>query len=1036
MPIRQGYGKIALFAFAVACSLSLDAAIDLFEKGGAYTVGTDDLQTDFTNSGNTTATLTFEGEATYHGVIAGDIRVVKNKSGKLTFANVNTFTGGIAVNGGSVACGVSGALGSGLVEVASECKVEVTDQAVCVNAIHFREGRGYLALGEGGGTYAGDISGDSGVTIVPTTVTQGDVNHVTGSISIPNGTVSMPDGQARVVHFHGPVSVATIVQNSAYHRTAPSFHSTENAFGCLMLKREQSATKAPYFGAGSMPHECCITGLTANVLNVVDFEGAQIVRHVSATDGNRIALNAMKAGALTLTDPSNGPYVLFNGDMDLTFSPTDGGYWTLTNGTSTMTGVLTVSNATMTVDLDASFKKLTKVVIEDGARLRVHTRVANAFSALTDATVRGTLEIGGMVSSPFPDSGFAMRIENGGRLNVSAGVSISIPFLAVDGVYVEGGTYSKENCPWVEGDGCIIVANEGISSWADAVDGLWSEGGKWVSKSVPESGKVFVTANGSDYTVTLDSPTLDPETTLIGNADGYTTTVAVLGDVSLGTSASSVEVLDGGVFDVREGVFTSSNTQGKVCKVVQGGVWRVSGGTCNFRTKGSSFCVADGGRLEISAGTMSLEDIMYGYASPFNFSNGIIDITGGTLRLVNNQGEFNPLGSGEIAVGGTGILSIARGWMGPKTAGQRLHITTSGEGLLAGDGVLCFGDTLTGGETLIELNSTTAGKFGFEAIIGCNRACRVQVNVNSGATFSTGGYGLRIGTRSQKKDSLPCCPTGIVNVVSGTCAVTGEWYGPNYGDAGTHIGGALDVVDAYTCHYYGEMNLSESAKYVQSRGVLGIGLSQGEGKVTVGSSSTLTKNGGGEVLIGSFGGKGTLSVDGGGKVLVSGNMFIGGIDKESLGSSAGYGSADFETTEAQGVVTVNDGDLTIGERLVIGERGAGTLCIGDGGIVSAKSIDMKDSVLSELVFRLGQGDVGPLVVADEVAISPQARIRVDLTGRVGALRRIMLIRSQEISGTFGADNVVILGVEGATLAYRADGLYVRGPVKGLAVCIR
>lgn len=182
--------SITFCVFLAAFSAS--AQIDLADQGGAYTVTASDLAESFVNSGAETAVLTFDcAEATaFSGSIAGDIRVVKSGSAKLTVSSASTYTGGTAINAGEIGVTAAGALGSGTVTIAAAAVISLDAAVTLDNDISIASGTSianvYFRNTSGTAEYAGDITGAGNVYVGSSG--KAGTFRITGDIYAPNGT--------------------------------------------------------------------------------------------------------------------------------------------------------------------------------------------------------------------------------------------------------------------------------------------------------------------------------------------------------------------------------------------------------------------------------------------------------------------------------------------------------------------------------------------------------------------------------------------------------------------------------------------------------------------------------------------------------------------------------------------------------------------------------------------------------------------------------------------------------------------------------
>ena len=167
------------------------------------------------NSGSESVVLTV-GNGSFAGTIedtGGTLSLEKIGSGKLTLTNNNTFSGGTAVNGGTLQVGNDDALGStsGSLTVSGDSTLDLNGYSVCVGAIS-GDAYGYidnssdagctLTVGNGDATSAfdGTIENSAGpISLDKTgsgTLTLGGDNTYSGSTMIGDGSLVLGNADA------------------------------------------------------------------------------------------------------------------------------------------------------------------------------------------------------------------------------------------------------------------------------------------------------------------------------------------------------------------------------------------------------------------------------------------------------------------------------------------------------------------------------------------------------------------------------------------------------------------------------------------------------------------------------------------------------------------------------------------------------------------------------------------------------------------------------------------------------------------------
>ena len=131
---------------ALSCAVFTAYAEIVDLAGVSLTVEDIAAANDYTNSSDTLATLTLDtdADATFGGIVAGNIAIVKTGSGTVTFANDNTHTGGTTINEGFIAVDKESRLGTGTVKFDGggiETTASFTQTSVVFDFEYGRHGR-------------------------------------------------------------------------------------------------------------------------------------------------------------------------------------------------------------------------------------------------------------------------------------------------------------------------------------------------------------------------------------------------------------------------------------------------------------------------------------------------------------------------------------------------------------------------------------------------------------------------------------------------------------------------------------------------------------------------------------------------------------------------------------------------------------------------------------------------------------------------------------------------------------------------------
>ena len=749
-------------------------------------------------------------------------------------------------------------------------------------------------------------------------------------------------------------------------------------------------------------------------------------------------------GTLTLNGTADAVSpCLIQGSLSVVWNPSGDFTQTFTNRAHATTGTLTVSNGTMRLAAGGSFNKVKRITVASGATFELATPTAGTLAELTALDVDGTFRFADSSADPFGSASLVVMIGANGSIYVPSGVTVCLPSVCLNGVWLAEDDYSGVD--WISGGGTVTVGNSGVSSWKSAIGGSWSDGSKWVDGMVPSTSPAYITAMGASYDVAFDAPAFLPSEIHIGNDAAHTTRLIVSGDRScVSDGSTSFKVSDGGAFEISSGMIALTNASAAVAAVTGTGVWRVTGGTNEIQTGWNGFSLKDGGTLQVNAGLFKVQNKLFSYGNGLYLGGGRIEISGeGKFRSENASGEFNPLGSGEVLVKDNASFYLGRAFAGPRIAGVPLHIVLTNSASFTGNAGAFFGDTLTGGSTFIELFGDSMWNFGWEGAIGLNRSCHVRMDVNRGAFAAMGSYGGHIGGVDTKKDTIACFPTGVVNVAGGTFNGNGGYYGSNANMnapgkfQGLIVGGAYapgctvnntrrSLAGNVEYAFKGELNVTDGGVYTQ-KGYLAVGMDRGDGAVRI-NGGTMTKTTAGEVLVGICGGRGLLEVTGGGAATSASPIYVGGVDPSTLAIPRTWPEADSSSTAATGLVAVVDGSLAVTGGFVLGACGTGILEIGSNGVVTASSMTLSNNVLSKLSFKFGEGGVGRIVLSGALTVSDGAKLEIDASAYQGKRGRFRLLSAGAVSGAFAPVDVDIISEDGR-MTYALDGnsLYALRP---------
>jgi len=598
--------------------------------------------------------------------------------------------------------------------------------------------------------------------------------------------------------------------------------------------------------------------------------------------------------------------------------------------------------------------------------------------------------------------------------------------------------------------------------WDNPVDGVWSNSAAW-SAGVPDANAAYLNDSTGSYTVTVDATPDMPfgnltvvnaagnTTRLNINATGFTSTNGLM---TFGRGAEVI-VNSGGVMN-----FTGRTVSQPFVTVVDGGLWRVDGGTVDFSqlrrdtpTSGSSRIYVGNsstGRLEITSG----EFVMTGaYNSETNLNSlfyigtgtagrGFMTMTGGKALIDKNDGGtgfYIANGSGSIGVvslsgdaqlvvsnkiemgknSATGTVTIAdnavfvvsrgsRVYMGAEDKGMAT-ITVSDNGVLDminTDGLFMAGHQ-NNARAVMDIDGGRVDAGG--GVTMCRSLTSIgsfaELNLNAGE-LNCGkriGYGISLA----RAENTTGAAHAALNVSGGLLDISRTmWYGSGarngivMGAVGAAAGGAS----------LGEMTVSGGTVTNSGQFMLGTGLG---GTGIVSQTAGDIRQGMGRpgvtcyhMTIGWGGGYGSYTLSGG-TFISAKNVYLGGVSASDLGHTpTGIVFAD----NSVGVLRVDNGSFAVtNANLYLGNYGKGTLILGSNGLCSARDVILTDNTQSTVRFEFGTEGVGLLSAIDTLTISANARLEVDTTVYQGGSTWIKLMECASRSTSFAPENIVVAG---------------------------
>ena len=742
--------------------------------------------------------------------------------------------------------------------------------------------------------------------------------------------------------------------------------------------------------------------------------------------------------------------------LSLVWDPVGAFTQTLADRDHPTRGTLTVKGGTLASAGTNRFASVTLLTVHDGATFKVedsaYNSAANPFSGATDLILHGT-----------------------GAIDVPAGVTVTFANTLVRGRLLDAKTYQAmdgadaeaEKASWIRGAGLVRVTGCVGTSWINAGNGDWGEAANW-SHGVPDgTAPVYVALEGTPFRVDFGAADVWPARLLIYGRDA---TLRLAADASVDydgsdkTSSILVEeggtlLVDGGLFCLTNytGTFKASSSSAATSRVA------VASGTFRYSPKASDspLTLAKGGELQVTGGTAT---ILMSYAGNVNSKNLVLPggrtCVAGTGNLVVGKpsGSFEwGVDEGTFRFDGSAVLSKSGGEMAlysRPVVGKTVEMTFVGQSrLYLNSGTLALGLNSGGGKSTLNLFSEGSHTLPYRTIVG-NQLGSAELNMTVGYV-AIGARGLDVGGAHSKIASTGV--EGVFNLSGGGLSYsTSDLAG--WGCASKILGfnvgyGAMTSVTSGH-PYVGVVNQT-GGSITNKLGVTTVGTGYGKGtwRMSGGNFKTVRDSfyTGRHHFIGLAGGIGRLEMTGGtfdvGTMLYVGGAFTNALFKPGDGLiSNGY---PIDRHDAEGTVVFSNGTFAVGQNLVLGADGRGTIeRHGAAGTFKVTG----DLVLSNTVENAASGGtlrfvydetagVAPLAVGGKLVIRPGARIEVDLgdyaTRKSYKAKRYLVTAAGGIEGDFSSvvRSVVGARADEAVVDADANGVYAHVP-RGVLILVR
>jgi autotransporter-associated beta strand protein len=572
-----------------------------------------------------------------------------------------------------------------------------------------KTGAGTLTLGGASDTFA-TFSVNGGTNIITGNVNvsaSGNSKFYVGDSGTTGTLIIQPGAMLNVSGYFGDAGVLGRDSGSGYIiQNGGTFSFNPGNVAYLFIGASSSAaTHAQYDmngGVLDMNNYTFAVALSAN-------SSTLLTCAVNQTGGSITNVGKLDLGAFTF-GPGRGIYNQTGGSLYIGANgiQTDSGLYEIYLGGGTVGAVsgwssplnmmLTGTNGAATFDTAGNTITLTGILSGHGGFKVIGGGVLELGGANTqsgDITINnGTLQLDVAGSCAG-----ALRIIDGGLLNLNFGGNYVVGGLYTNGVQLPYGTYTAASLPsFIAGSGNLVVQGVSIGQWTgQGGNGNWSTAGNWDHNALPifPIGLTFVGASRLNNTNDLDSITANSITfdaaasafTLYGNsltlngniaftanpATPVTQTVnlplAPSANLNVDTPAKASLVVNGGisaanntVYKVGNGQLTLNGNNALAGFDADGGTTVITGNTTITGTGSSRTYIANGDYLAGATGTLNIQSgATFTVTGPFADAY-VVGRDGGAGTLNQNGGTFN------FAIGNNNYLFVAAG-NNPNTKG-------------------------------------------------------------------------------------------------------------------------------------------------------------------------------------------------------------------------------------------------------------------------------------------------------------------------------------------------------------------------------
>jgi len=647
----------------------------------------------------------------------------------------------------------------------------------------------------------------------------------------------------------------------------------------------------------------------------------------------------------------------------------------------------------------------------------------------------GELVLAGTSSVPIPANILLSFDSDGGGIDATdyqgSELVISARVL-VDGEFITNGVYTAENATWLKGSKITVNADQ-AAAWRNAVDGDWSESGKWTK--TPGAGEAAVIdAAGADYTVSITSDNATMGPLMIGNETGVAT-LSVGADISW-PAWSAVTVNRGGRISVGNGG-----------SLVYNSYEHAAGGNLTLNA---------GGKLEVSGnGTMTLSTQK---EPPLNQKGGDI-VVGGTSKLTLEGDKTLFFGSGKVILKDSAVLETVTGKKadGSALSDMRLYTRSTLPGvtnhIIVQDSAVIrpkdgnwhnldqvvFGSPNGSSDKYLfrmDYGSTARSYFSNQIELGATWGY-AEMNVTAGMV-AVGSYGIGVGGFQYGGRIVSNADiVGVLNVSGGAVDVNAALYAQTK----TRVRGLLlgegwyDKKTASSHNLFtGYVNLSGgviSNRY--GAVILGAGAARGVWTQTGGEFVNTSDQSKGPMILGWLGGEGTFVLSNGTVNVTSADVatYVGGAET-NLTPWVLEAQAPSSADAATGLLSLQGGVFTTAGDVVVGQDGNGTVEVGVNGRLNARTLELKAAAAaggmpahsSTLRFKASGASCGRIALSGAMKSRSDARIEIDLSEWDGTTKLVFLTCSGMEGSAVDWSNVVLSGVDVSKFTNAGGGRFI------------